>query len=420
MRQKPQSLSCFTLALLTPKNQHVQHEQGELRPFSIRSAPSSPRFLQSRGRFIFTAAMICLMILTTPVKGQSGKPKQPPLPPVRYQVQLWMVPGATNYDVTDTNNQRQTVGSVGVDLDGNGVADGSHGFFYDPDLDLDIGLDLNDVVAGIPAGWYIRKATAVNEVGHITAHIEPTANMTGSNSLSVLQAVVIDMNQVPPSLQVIPDRAFTVYSVAGDINDLGYVMVRYKKVDGTWGHYVYDVYDTDPSTAIDDLGVSAAGAADPKINNAGVIVGQLSNGNGYRTSLSGGYATLNGLLPYAINENSAFCGSATVTTTKPRGTANYAFVYDSSLTLNKIANTATDLNESLDSVVFYYWLNHRTFGNLNIKDLLDPSDPNSSLIAPSCRTMTDRNPVTNFPLLGGYTTIGGISMGVHLIPVPAP
>lgn len=387
---------------------------------STRSAPIYQRCLCPRDLFIGTATMMCLMILATPVKAQSGKPKQPPLPPVRYQVQLWTVPGAINYDVTDTNNQRQTVGSAGGDLDGDGVADGSHGFFYDPDIDLEVGLDLNDVVAGIPAGWYIRKATAINEVGQITAHIEPTANMTGSASLSVLQAVVIDMDQFPPSLQVIPDRAFTVYSVAGDINDLGYVTVRYKKADSTWGHYVYNVYNTAPATAIVDLGVSAAGAQDPKINNNGVIVGQLSNGNGYRTSLSGGYATLAGLLPHAINENSAFCGSASVTTTKPRGTANYAFVYDTSLTLNKIANTATDLNESLDSVVFYYWLNHRTFGNLNIKDLLDPRDPDSRLITPSCRTMTDRDPVTNFPILGGYASIGGISMGVHLIPVPAP
>ncbi len=387
---------------------------------STRPAPTYQRCLRPRDLFIGTATVMCLMILTTPTKAQAGKPKQPALPPVRYQVQLWTVPGAINYDVTDTNNQRQTVGSVGVDLNGDGLGDASRGFLYDPDIDLEVGVDLNDVVVDIPVGWYIRKATAINEVGQITAHIEPIANMTGSTSLSVLQAVVIDMNQFPPSLQAIPDRAFTVYSVAGDINDFGDVTVRYKKADSTWGHYVYNVYDTDPATAIDDLSVSAAGAQDPKINNSRVIVGQLSNGNGYRISSTGVFEALPGLLPHAINENSAFCGTAIVTTTKPRGTANYAFVYDTALTVNKIANTAMDLNTSLDSVVFYYWLNHRTFGNLNIKDLLDPRDPNSSLIAPSCKTMTDRDPLTNFPILGGYANIGGISMGIHLIPVPAP
>jgi hypothetical protein len=358
---------------------------------------------------------MCLITLLTPLEAQSGKPKPAPLPPVRYQVQLWTVPGFTVSEVNDTNNQCQTVGAAAADLNGDQVLD-FHGFIYDPAIDPEAGIDLNDIVVGIPNGWNIRKATAINEVGQIAAYIEPTGNPT----LTVLQAVVIDMNQLPPTLQVIPDRAFTDYSVAGDINDLGYVTARYIRADGAWGHYAYNAYDPDPATAIVDLGVSVASGEYPKINNSGVIVGPLSNGNGYRASLNSGFQVLSGLLPRAINENNAFCGTAIVATTKSKRTEQCAFVYDTSLILNKIAYSALDLNQSLDSVVYYSWLNHGTYGNLVIKDLLDPRDPDSSLISPNCATMTDRDPITNFPVLCGTAAIGGANMGILLNPVPAP
>jgi len=72
----------------------------------------------------------------------------------------------------------------------------------------------------------------------IAAYIEPT----GITGLSVLQAVVIDMNTL--LLEAIPDRGFSVYSVTGNINDFGDVTARYQKVDGV-------------TKAISDLGVSA-------------------------------------------------------------------------------------------------------------------------------------------------------------------
>ena len=297
---------------------------------SARSTPTYKRCARRRNIFIGPATLICLMILTTPSKAQSGTPS---LPPVRYQVQLWTVPGAKIYEVIDTNNQRQSVGSINVDTDNDGVADSNHGFLYDPVISLAFGVDLNDIVEGIPIGWHIRKATAINEVGQIAAYIEPT----GSTSLSVLQAVVIDMNPLLPTLQIIPDRGFTTYSVTGNINNVGEVTVRYQNASGTWGHYVYNVYNANPATAISDLGVSASGSS-PKINDNGVIVGELSNGNGYRRSSSGVFETFAGLRPSAINEHNAFCGTAFVTTTKPRRTTPYAFVYSTSRTLNKIAS----------------------------------------------------------------------------------
>jgi hypothetical protein len=170
--------------------------------------------------------MVCLFFLTTPIKAQST------LPPVRYQVQLWTVTGADGPpEVLDMNNQEQTVGSIWVDLDGNGVGDRIHGFLYDPDIDREFGVDLNDIVVNIPDGWYIKKATAINEVGQIAAYIEPTVR----TSPSAFQAVVIDTRPLMPTLRIIPDRAFTAYSIAGDINDFGDVTVRYQNASGTWG-----------------------------------------------------------------------------------------------------------------------------------------------------------------------------------------
>jgi len=374
---------------------------------SARSATNYPRCLGPRGLFIGAATMMCLMILAKPIEAQST------LPPVRYQVQLWTVPGSKSDEPLDMNNRQQTVGSSLRDLDGNGVGDRIIGFLYDPEIDPEIGVDLNEIVVNIPVGWHIRKASAINDVGQIAAYIEPT----GSPSLSVLQAVVIDMNTLLPTLEVIPDRGFTVYSVTGNINNFGDVTARYKKADGTWGHYVYDGV----TKAISDLGVSAANSgSNPQINDNGVIIGQLSNGNGYRKSLSGGFETFAGLRPHAINEDNAFCGTAAVTTTRPRATTQYAFVYSTSRTLNKFSSGANDLNSSLDSILVHDRLNHRTLGNFKIMDLLDKRAPNPVLTNLICRKMTDRVPGINFPILCGWTSFGGIAMGVHLIPVPAP
>jgi hypothetical protein len=191
------------------------------------------------------------------------------------------------------------------------------------------------------------------------------------------------------------------------------------------GNYVYDLYDSNPVTAISDLLVSANSSWNPLINNNGVVVGQLSNDDGYRKFPDGRFDRFVGLFPRAINEQNAFCGRTPVTTTRPRATTNNAFVYSTSRTLNKISVEAIDLNNSLDSVVVWEWLNHRTLGNLKIINMLDKRAPNPTLTNLILRRMTDRVPGINFPVLCGTTSIGTVdtgvrSFGVHLIPVPAP
>lgn len=373
------------------------------------------------------AAMVMLGIGAAVVQaGKPVKPPLPPLPPVRYQVQFWTVPAVTGNvylgDVYDTNSALQTVGSCWIDTNGDGYTDETHAYLYDPIQDADFAVDLNSVVlgipvvSGIPAGWSIRKATAINENRQIVAYIEPIAA-----PLTKLQPVMIDMNQTPWTMYELPDRSFTDYSLPGDINDSGDIVVRYQRNDETFGHYVFNFdplfsFNFDPSTGDPsplDLGIVTSLGNHPRINNVREIVGTEGSVDGYRLTLGGPLERFAGLLPFSLNEDGAFCGVATVKR------ANYGFVYSTSLELISGLGGARDLNMSRD-VVNAQYLYHPTYGRLSVKDLLDPVDPDSSRIVLSgdlhCQTMTDRMLGTNFPVLtGSYQGIG-----VQFLPVPAP
>jgi len=160
---------------------------------------------------LLLALVLNLAPTAPPVYAQGkGKPggggSVPPPPPVKYQIQFWSIPGAIEIDdIYDTNNSGQTVGSYRIDLDGDGVFDTWHGYLYDPEINAQWGVDLNDIVQNIPAGWSIRKATAINAFGQIAAYITPI-----DAPLSQVQAVVIDMNEELTTMYFLPDRDFTI------------------------------------------------------------------------------------------------------------------------------------------------------------------------------------------------------------------
>lgn len=350
-----------------------------------------------------------------PGKGGGG----PALPPVRYQVQFWTIPGAIYVgELNDTNSVGQTVGSFEFDRDGDGQTDTIRAYLYDPSVDLEYGIDLNLIVAGIPPDWEIRKATAINEFGQIAGYIAPaTANM---GSPTLLQAVMIDLNPTIPVLHVLPDRSFTTYSMAGGINDGGDLVVNYQNAVGSWGHYVYNF---DPAAGITepyDLWITSSAGSRPKINNNRQVVGRVGDWDGFRMSWSGGTEFFTGLFNIAaINENGSFCGRARVAKSGNRF-SEMPFLYSTSLeTYNVGSYTAYDLNASLDFITVYT-LHHRNLGALAILDLLDPADPDSAIVRTGpplyVFRMTDRDSVTNFPRLTGQH--GGV--GVTLTPVPVP
>lgn len=351
-----------------------------------------------------------------PERGGGGGGGGSTLPPVRYQVQLWTIPGANWItEIGDTNSVGQVVGQFEFDRDGDGRSDTRRAFLYDPALDLECGFDLNLIVAGIPAGWEIRHASAINEIGQVAAYIGPETSTLVSPEF--LQAVMIDLNEFPPRLYAIPDSDLTSYSRASDINDWGDIAVRYRRNDGSFGHYIYNF---DPAWGITetlDLGISTVMGHPPKINNERTVVGQIGDGNAYRMTWDGSVETVTGVIAWAVNEAGAFCGPATVPS-KGNKTSTQAFVYDAGLELFPDVAWPRDINGSKD-FAGNQTLYHRDYGALTVKDLLDPSDPDSAIVAGRSLylyTISDRDPVTNFPALGA--TSGG--MGATLVPVPAP
>jgi hypothetical protein len=362
-------------------------------------------------------------------KPRKNSPPPPP-PPVYYQVQFYTVntPGALKLYNTDTNNVGQTVGAFSIDLNGDGVADGNRAYLYDPAVNLDCAVNLNDIVLGIPAGSIIRSAQAINETGLIAAFLVPT---DGSDLRR--QAVVIDLNQNTPMLYSIPDSHLTVHSTPGDVNVWGDVVVRYKLANGSFGNYRCNFNVITKTFSVpEDLKVTTSGFQLPRINNAGDIVGALGNAgiglqyheDAYR--IKRGTSTIEMLAdrtPLALNEAGAFTGYATVTSDKNRYITS-AFVQDTSLRLfeDTFYNQGRDLNEDGDVLRTHHLYHSGHNKTFVLKDLLDPRDPGTAIFQDyseiSCNSMTERDELTKFPVLTGIYTKTG--WGFQLFPVQVP
>jgi hypothetical protein len=359
------------------------------------------------------------------------KNSPPPPPPVYYQAQFWAVggpisgypvPGLLDINqVYDSNSRGQTVGAFRLDLDGDGAPDanGSRAYLYDPAVNLEYAVDLNQIVQGIPEGSVIRQARAINEAGQIAAYL---ASNDGSTFLP--QPVVIDLTQQPPRLYAIPDRDLTDYSTSGDINNAGDLAVSYRHTDGSFGHYICNFdFITKQLSPIEVLDVATSDGRAPRINDAGDIVGPLGDGDAYRWKKIGSFERFTGLLPIALNEAGAFSGRATVTSSKNRQTYR-AFVCGTSLRLfeDSFNDTGIDLNESGDVLRRFHLYHSGLNTTFVLKDLLDPRDPDTVFFEyiseVFCYTMTHRDTLTNFPVLTG--TYGRLGLGFQLIPVRVP
>jgi hypothetical protein len=172
--------------------------------------------MSRKSRYFFVAiALLLSATLTVSVYakkggngGGGGKPggEDPPpveLPPVRYQIQFFDMPAPTErVQVFGISELGQVVGGYS-DLGGLGWKP----FLYDPAIDIAHAVDLNAIVLGIPDGWVIRQATAINAFGDISVYIQPTATPG-----EFLQAAMIDMSGVMPQLLVI---RFHVYRLLG-------------------------------------------------------------------------------------------------------------------------------------------------------------------------------------------------------------
>jgi hypothetical protein len=374
-------------------------------------------FLARSPRWLLVA-VASLSILTASTSAYAQKPPKgggggSTLPSVRYQIQFYSIPGmnlAINY--RDTNSKLQTVGRAYTPA---GI---NYAYYYDPAIDPAYAVVLNSVVSGIPDGCSIRAATAINEVGQISVIVEPVSSPGG-----LYQAGMVDMNQNPPRLFIVPDRNFTNYSAPGDINDWGDLSISYRNAVGTTGYYVYNFNPASGIIDPTDLGLESSVASHPFINNARQIVCRVSN-EALRISWDGSTERFGDLEPWGITESGGFGGVARVSSSKRGGGSSesiYAFLVDASLEIRTDTEGALDLNDSFD-YVSKNKLYHRQLGTFQIYDLIDKTDPDAALMStnPYCFMIGSRDGVTNFPTLVGASLGTTPNRGFVLIPVPAP
>jgi hypothetical protein len=370
-------------------------------------------------------------------KGGKGKPSdggEDP-PPVLYQIQYFDMPNLEYGEITDANNSGQVVGWYAFDLDGDGAGETWRAFLYDPALDADQAIDLNLIVAGIPDGWAIRKANAINKWGDIAAYLEPIAS---GGSLTELEAGMIDMNAVDPltgenipQLHIIPDSSLTSYSVVKDMNDLGDIVVNFKREDGSRGNYLYNfgLYAAYLEILTPFNLLVNTMSDGPFINNERQIVGVILDGTSnypYKYSFNnGGYETFPTITPTSIgglNDLGDFSGTTSLKVRKSR-TRNVAYVMGTVLEVFDSMKWAGSINKTSDFVNSGQ-LYHQTHGLLIPSNLIDPDDADASIWNASnsnaISTLSDRDPLTGFPKLYGRSYVYDGNYSAHFILTPVP
>jgi len=292
-------------------------------------------------------------------------------------------------------------------------------------------LDLSDL-AGIDrnAGWWIRRATGINSSGDISAYAE------FETTPGMYQAVMIELSSMPTQVHVLPDAALSDYSVATDINDVGDIVCKYQKGDGTSGDYIYNFGTYGAGLAIHppmDLGVSHSVNLWPKLTNPTIdhntrvigfegdeyspsekiyrwelgVVGRQSIGD-----FVDGDGNLVHLTARGINADGHLCGWAQITypsKIKGRTGEGRAFVMgensDSLMTPFRSSYGGADLNIAHDFVMNNGMLYHQAEGLLDPLELL-VSDDKDVIHAGGYRLNLDRISerevaITNFPTLVG-------------------
>ena len=134
--------------------------------------------------FLLTILGIALLAGAVVVRVEGAKPPPPPPPPpVNYGIQFWTFPQGDGSVLNKMNNLGQVVGRC---WGSNGTAP-NHGFIYDPSVDPDTAIDLNDLnVAGFPpppagyTGWMIGSAVGINDNGVVVGYLQPVNTGSGA------------------------------------------------------------------------------------------------------------------------------------------------------------------------------------------------------------------------------------------------
>ncbi len=361
--------------------------------------------------------------------GGGGGGEDPPaveLPPVRYQIQFFESPYQdASFNIRGVNNSGQVVGRIYHDVDG--IATQS-AFLYDSLINPTHAIDLNTIVAGIPEGWKLRNAVAINSVGDIATYL-----IKNNEATKITQAAMIDMSATPPQLHLIPDSFILNEGFSNeethttDMNDFGDIVSRFKREDGTFGAYVYNFGFYDPALKTEKpigLGLNITFTwlfiNNPTIDRDFQIVG-VQDGTLFRDTRGGALETFSPILDestgdivellsaYDINDAGEFCGTTRINYPKKikgRSSEFQMYVMGNSLETFQVEVAGNQkLNESSDFVSrgeFY----HRSWGLWSAAELLDATDPDAAIWAGAVAgyrfdQINDRDNVTDFPQLFG-------------------
>lgn len=358
--------------------------------------------------------------------GDTGDSPATVTPPVRYSVKTFGMPadysGGGSVYVYQMTSSGIVVGDY-PDLTGF-----KQPFIYDPSIDTDVAINLNDLgIVGIPEGWRILSATDINELGYAVGPLQSLADP------GLYRGYLLDLTATPPAMSTLPDGPSTTY--ARRINDMMDIVGAYQREDGTWGAYSYN-----PAidTATNDLGISLWGSASIELSNpvdgsAAMAAGRLSDGSSFRLALGGELEILAELLSPSriedINPHGDVCGVYTTSTKK--STTNEAFRYTTGLQLFSEFGGAVAITAHGDLVLTTnsgLYLHHDGTGAISLDEVAvgDESDLadwfGSTWVQAS--DMTERgaiNPdVPDYPGICGLMRFDDASMrGWVLTPVPA-
>ncbi len=178
---------------------------------------------------LFAVALTDINTTDTTKSGKGnfeGIPVEDALPPVRYTLHRFTLPAdclAGVWSVWDMNEEGELVGYY----DDGFVTGGKQPFYLDTRTDDTIAMNLNDLQFdkefGVPAGWYIQKALAINNLGDIAGCLVRYDDFEQSRGCVIeLHPDPLDLS-VKPRIHLIPDSTWSQTYVRR-INDAGVVL----------------------------------------------------------------------------------------------------------------------------------------------------------------------------------------------------
>jgi hypothetical protein len=183
-------------------------------------------------RSSLAAAMVLSLAAATALAGKPPKnPPPPPPPPVIYTLQVYDMPTTEAGPVTIYNSDIASDGTIVGYFKQNGV---NHAYLYNSATDQ--AFNLNDVgVIGLPSGWRIAAALAINNHGCVVGAIEEIANP------GTWRGYILDIWGSPPLLTTLPDGPDHTYPKG--INDKMEIVGVRLGANGRYRGYVFNALE---------------------------------------------------------------------------------------------------------------------------------------------------------------------------------